>query len=125
MKTITDKTTFVEIIDPIRKCLDNFYTLKRTGKRSFDYEESGGYDLHCSVGAIDLIDFSQENLKREREQDRKPIDIILKVAFQLGYSRAQVTIDKNIELLYKIIDSYKTTIYSLNNKIKDLQKEDT
>ena len=96
MKKIVKKTSFGELIAPIRKAVKAFYNLKRTKLSEFDYEQNGGYQTHCSVGAVSSIDqqLTAEGLAFHEERDRQPIDVILMMAFQLGYSQARFEMER-------------------------------
>lgn len=82
--------TFEELVTPIKASLLQLYKLKQIAdEASFN----GAAKLHCSVSCCSgdaESALSKANLTYHKERDRDPIDIILMLAFQFGYSKGWV-----------------------------------
>jgi hypothetical protein len=82
--------SFEDLIGPVKKSLLTLYTLKRTTARDGKYD---GYGNHGTILATSFDPDEQldpSGLRYDRERGRQPIDVILRVAFQLGYSQCSI-----------------------------------
>ncbi len=100
---VAGEVSYEEAINPIRRAVAELYKLTRTRKKSCEYD---GYELHCSVACSSPqpdYQLSEEGLRYHKERGRKPIDVLLMLAFQLGYSSAKTDADKEIDFYQRAI----------------------
>ena len=112
------QVSFDVLMKPVKNALLQLYTLKRTSKKEAKYN---GHGLHFSVGACSPDPESQlnkEGLAYDRERDRKPIDVILRIAFQLGYSNGFLAGDARNTLNESTIKSLERQIFLLEKMLK-------
>lgn len=93
------------LLSPVKKSLLQLYQLKRTKREGAEYD---GYLMHYSVAATSLPpneNLSKEGLEYSSEQGRDPLDVILGIAFQLGYSNAKVSDSSQNDYILSKLDS--------------------
>lgn len=80
---------YSESMAALKKAVKTLYTLRRSPARSCEYDGPQlCSQITCSQGQPDY-ELSVDGLKSHRERGRQPIDVILMLAYQLGYSCAK------------------------------------
>jgi len=119
--------SFEDLIGPVKKALKRLYTLKRTRAKDGNYDGYGnhGHIMATSPDPDEQLD--AEGLAYDRERGRKPIDVILRVAFQLGYSQCsainEATNGREIERYQDWLESKNEHIKLLQEKLETAEKE--
>ena len=87
---ITNKTSFTSAMNPFMKMVRKYYDFSRKKKFAGKDLEYTGYPINI-VGCLPIEDrFKHENIEYDKEEGKGELEIVLLVAYQLGYSMATV-----------------------------------
>ena len=120
MKELGAGTTFSDIIKPLRNSLRQIYDLNQ--KSEFAYYDGYAYtDVVSATSVRPDIALSSDGLRAAAANyDDEPIDVILGIAFKLGYCQGH---EFATDRLNALIESQKSIIESIVNACKEKPKE--
>lgn len=114
------------VLKPLKKVIDQLYTLTRTKAKSATYDGYAYNQLAVTAFAPQPDhDLSAECLEYHAERDREPIDIVMEIAYRLGFCQGYANCEENshIDYLKKRTEDDRKTITELLIEIRELKKK--
>lgn len=108
---------FEDLVKSVKSCVNFHYKLKRI--HTFEPMDYKGYDIGSSIRATSLSpneSLTLDNLERDREQGRDPMDTIIAIAIQLG-------IEQGIRVESEKTDLLRLTIDLLSKQLEENERD--